>query len=250
MIKLPKNEKHTPKATPRVFLIWGKPMSGKSYLAERFESPLVINTEGNAESGSAPFLKLVIEKDPNEDLDKQITVDQLDELWPALRKDVQGYKTLIFDVADEIFSLFTAYVIKNYNDENKTKKVTDLSGIPYGKGYSDLNTIVNYFMLQCKSLNMNVVFTSWAIDITDDAGNTISKPSLKDKQYNTIAGNADLVIETKRIGTNYARRVTDRRKRYFEEHIDDTKILNILKNVTGALEKTSAKKPETQPTTK
>ena len=48
MIKLPVNEPKIADITPKSFLIWGESMSGKTYLAREFESPLIINTDGNA----------------------------------------------------------------------------------------------------------------------------------------------------------------------------------------------------------
>lgn len=48
-----------------------------------------------------------------------------------------------------------------------------------------------------------------------------------------VNGNSDLVIRTRRIGTNYSRSATDKRKQYDREQISDPKILRILENVPG-----------------
>lgn len=218
-------------------------MSGKSYLAERFESPLVINTEGNAESGTAPYVRLVLEKLPNVDY-PQLTIDEMSDFFEAIRSDTQGYKTLIFDVTDEIFDLFKAYTIKKYDAASKDK-VEVLSDVPFGKAHDFMNTMINNFMIQVKNLNKNIIFTSWSMSYTDEQGNDVTRPSLKEAQYKKVAGNADLVIETKKIGNNYIRRVTDRRKKYVREEIDDPKVLRILENVSGALDKSP--EPKKQP---
>ena len=56
---LPKNEPKQADVTPKNILIWGESMSGKTYLAKEFESPLIINTDGNATKITTPsvFIK-------------------------------------------------------------------------------------------------------------------------------------------------------------------------------------------------
>ena len=51
---LPKNEPKKADVTPKNILIWGESMSGKTYLAKEFESPLIINTDGNATKITTP----------------------------------------------------------------------------------------------------------------------------------------------------------------------------------------------------
>ena len=55
MISLPKVEKLKPKSQPHNFFIWGATMSGKSYFSSFFPNPLILNTDGNSEQGSAPL---------------------------------------------------------------------------------------------------------------------------------------------------------------------------------------------------
>ena len=54
MINLPKVQTLKPKSQPHNFFIWGATMSGKSYFSSFFPNPLILNTDGNSEQGSAP----------------------------------------------------------------------------------------------------------------------------------------------------------------------------------------------------
>ncbi|MTV35896.1 NTP-binding protein, partial [Streptococcus pneumoniae] len=43
--------------------MYGETMSGKSYLANEFPNPIVLNTDGNAEANTVPSIQLINEKD-------------------------------------------------------------------------------------------------------------------------------------------------------------------------------------------
>ena len=89
MIKLPVNELKTADVTPKNFLIWGESMSGKTYLAKQFESPLIINTDGNATKITTPSVFI-----------KNFT--EFKQVIEELEKGKHTYKTLIIDLIDDI----------------------------------------------------------------------------------------------------------------------------------------------------
>lgn len=75
--------------------------------------------------------------------------------------------------------------------------VKTIGDIEWGKGYGELNVVLQTFVMNLKALPMNVIFISREIDVIDDNSNvTESKPALKDKYYNIVNGNCDLVIRT------------------------------------------------------
>jgi hypothetical protein len=82
---------------------------------------------------------------------------------------------------------------------------------------------------------MNVIFISREIDVIDDNSNvTESKPALKDKYYNIVNGNCDLVIRTQKLGPNsYYRSVIDRRSAYEPENVTNKRILQLLESCHG-----------------
>lgn len=59
---LPANKPKNKDITPKVFFIWGQSMSGKTYLARQFPSPVIINTDGNAKKLTHQVLKYMTSK--------------------------------------------------------------------------------------------------------------------------------------------------------------------------------------------
>lgn len=226
---LPENKPHRPNSTPRNFFIYGKTMSGKSYLAERFPNPLFINTDGNSEMNQAPSIQVRNIKNSDGSLKSSI-IEQLDDIVTALQTEKHSYETVVVDVIDDIcVMLEQAICIEQDNAQS-------LSDIPYGKGYAMFNGMLQTFVMELKGLPLNVVYISRA----NTVGEGIKEhdvPSLKEKYYNIVNGNSDLVIYTQRIGKKYIRRVTDRRKHYVREEIKDQAILRILDNVNGVFDK-------------
>ena len=117
-------------------------------------------------------------------------------------------------------------------------KVETLGDVPYGKGYAQFNTVFQAFVTELKGLPMNTIYISRLMMLTDEAtGRTDERPSLKQKYYNVVNGNCDLVIETKRFGDRYIRMVKDRRIHYLKEDITDPTILRVLEHVNGVFDK-------------
>ena len=117
--------------------------------------------------------------------------------------------------------------------------VQALSDVPYGKGYSLFNAILQQFVMDLKALPMNVIFISREIEVTDEnSGRTELKPSLKTKYYNIVNGNCDLVIHTQKFGKDtYTRTITDRRTKYEAKNITDPRIKQLLESCDGMFEK-------------
>lgn len=227
VIQLPKDETLHPKSQPRNFFIWGATMSGKSYFASFFPHPLVLNTDGNSEQGTAPSIQIRNIRNQDGSL-KQSAIQQLDDVVTALQATDNTFQTLIVDVIDDICVMIEQAICLDNN-------VQALSDIPYGKGYAMFNTVLQQFVMDLKALPMNVIYISRELAITDEqTGSTEFKPSLKTKYYNIVNGNCDLVIHTQKFGKdNYTRTITDRRTKYQEENITDARIKKLLKSCDG-----------------
>ena len=226
---LPKNEPKPTIDTPRNFFIYGRTMAGKSYLAERFPNPLFLNTDGNAKQNKAPSIQLFNKRKPDGTADKTV-IEQLDEIMLALQTEKHGYETIVIDVVDDVALLIEQAVCLEAG-------VKALADIPYGKGYATFNGVFQGLVMELKMLPVNVIYVSRVEDHVEDDGTTKEVPSLKTKYYNVVNGNCDLVIHVQKIGSRHVRSVTDKRKDYYEKNIDDPKILQILKAITGALTK-------------
>lgn len=235
MFKLPENKPQVPKDTPRNFFIYGETMSGKSYLANEFPNPIVLNTDGNAEANSVPSIQLVNEKNGQGRITNSV-IKQLSEILLALQTQKHSYETVVIDVIDDVIEMIKIAVCDELTPSGKPR-IKSLSEIPYGKGYDFFNQAITELVIDLKALPMNVIYISRQISEYDDNGNaTKDKPSLKDKYVNLINGNSDLMIHTEKIGNNYNREVDRRRKAYYVDQVDDKEILKILSTVRGALD--------------
>ena len=239
MITLPKPEKLQPKSQPHNFFIWGKTMSGKSYFASFFPSPLILNTDGNSEQGSAPSIQIRNIRNTDGTL-KQSVIVQLDEIITALQTNNPGYQTVVVDVIDDICVMIEQAICLDAG-------VQALSAIPYGKGYAMFNTALQQFVMDLKALPLNVIYISRELSITDEnTGVTTYEQSLKTKYYNIVNGNCDVVIRTKKVGdgqnASYFREVKDLRTMYDPANITNKRVLQLLESCSGMFTKEQLEK--------
>lgn len=249
MFKLPENKPQVPKDTPRNYFIYGETMSGKSYLANEFPNPIVLNTDGNAEANSVPSIQLLNDKDKSGRIINSV-IKQLGEILLALQTQEHSYETVVIDVIDDVIEMIKIAVCDELTPQGKPR-LKSLSEIPYGKGYDFSNQAITELVIDLKALPMNVIYISRQISEYDDNGNaTKDKPSLKDKYVNLINGNSDLMIHTEKIGNNYNREVDRKRKTYYADQVDDKPILKILSTIRGAVEPPRKQQAATKPVTK
>lgn len=236
MLTLPKVATLKPKSQPHNFFIWGETMSGKSYFASYFPNPLVLNTDGNSEQGQAPSIQIRNIRDANGKL-QQSAIKQLDDIITALqvenpkRPPKEQFQTIVIDVIDDICVMIEQAICIN-------EGVQALSDIPWSKGYAMFNSALQQFVMDLKALPMNVIYISREISITDEKSNiTTYKQSLKDKYYNVINGNCDLVIRTSKVGAgqniHYMREVKAARTKYLPENITNKRVLDLLLTCEG-----------------
>lgn len=227
---LPENKSHQPHNTPRNFFIWGATMSGKSYLASQFPDSIVFSTDGNEKnSGTRPTVALKNYINAKGEITTSV-IDVLDKYILALRTEQNTFKTVVIDVIEDVTVLLEQAICA----ENGVKALSDIG---YGKGYAMFNSMLAELVMNLKALPMNVVYISREDTKTDENQNTLPVPALKQKYYNVVNGNCDLVIRTQHLGHSYLRTVTDIRRKYKQSEIDDPQILKILMAIPGALVK-------------
>ena len=231
MIQLPKDEPRKPQPEPHNFFIWGATMSGKSYFASFFPHPLSLNTDGNAKQGSVPDIQIRNIRGKDGKLTQSV-IEQLDGVITQLQTTPHTFKTILVDVIDDICVMLEQAICIDNN-------VQTLNDIPFGKGFSTFNSILQRFVMDLKALPMNVIYISRELIITDEKTNTSEAvPSLKTKYYNIVNGNCDLVIHTQKFGNDtYTRTVTDRRAKYKPENIKDARVRKLLETCNGMFEK-------------
>lgn len=205
-------------------------MSGKSYLASYFPDSIVFSTDGNEKnSGTRPTIALQNKVNAQGKITESV-IDILDKYILALRTEQHSFKTVVIDVIEDVTVLIEQAICMENN-------VKSLSDIPYGKGYSMFNSMLQELVIDLKALKMNVVYISREVTKTDSNDNPVPAPALKEKYYNVVNGNCDLVIRTQHLGSRYVQTVTDIRRKYKQSEIEDPHILRILSAIPGALVK-------------
>lgn len=217
---LPINKPKEKDITPKVFFIWGQSMSGKTYLARQFPSPVIINTDGNAKKVDTPSVEVH---------DFETFVSLLQEIEAGNH----DYKTIIIDLVDDIKTMVQNYVCEKYG-------VDDEGEVPYGKGYREVKTIWQKLMVRLNQLPYNVIFISHVVEISED-NRTIEKPSLEQKYYNMCMGRCDLSIKCRKVGKTYLQLCDSKRDNYHFEDVKDKDVLNILKNISNVFDLSTQK---------
>lgn len=207
---LPANKPKDKDITPKVFFIWGQSMSGKTYLARQFPSPLIINTDGNAKKVDTPSVEVY---------DFETFVKILQEI----EEGKHDFKTIIIDLVDDIKTMMERYVCK-------TLEAEDLADIGYGKGFSKAKSTWQKLMLRLNQLPYNVIFISHIVEISED-NQTIERPSLEQKYYNMCMGRCDMSIKCRKVGQTYLQLCDSKRDNYSEADVKDKDVKEILKGI-------------------
>lgn len=221
---LPKNEPTEVDLTPRVFVFRGAAMSGKTYQATRFPSPILINTDGNCKKVSTPSIYL-------NDSKFKTYKERLETLLGALKElneTETPYKTIIIDLAEDIDEICVKFVLEKYN----VKNLSDVKG--YATGYlerkNNFNAIVS--ILKTLSSKYYIVFITHTIQkVIEDKLETMSM--LKEDLYNNLTGQADLIVDCKKIGQTYMVKQNAYRNNYKDAEVQskcNKEILDIIKD--------------------
>lgn len=215
---LPANKSKDKDITPKLFFIWGQSMSGKTYLARQFPSPVILNTDGNAKKVNTPSVEIY---------DFETFMKVIEEIENGKHE----FKTIIIDLVDDIKTMLEKYVCEVESKKDK-KTYETLSDIGYGKGFSHAKMIWQRLMLRLNQLPYNVIFISHIVEITED-NQTIQRPSLEQKYYNMCMGRCDMSIKCRKVGQNYIQLCDNKRDNYIEADVKDKNVLEILKGITG-----------------
>jgi len=107
MATIPKNERRKAVAPKRrTMWIYGAPFSGKTTFADNAPNPLMLNTDGNAEYVTAPYVSIQDEIKVNGRITQrtmawQVAKDIIDEL----EKGGNGYQTIVIDLVNDFYEM-------------------------------------------------------------------------------------------------------------------------------------------------
>lgn len=214
---LPKNELKEVFRTPKMFLIWGQSMSGKTYLARQFPNPIMLNTDGNGAKIPEPTIEIK---------NFETFIEAIEEL----EKGEHTFETIVIDLIDDIATMMEDFICRKNSNPSKNINYTALAEIPYGKGFAERKAIWKALMMRLSQMKYNVIGISHVIERTEDDV-TIQQPSLEQVYLNMFKGRCDAYIKCTKIGKTYIQKCEERREQYVLSDIKDEKLNKALENV-------------------
>ena len=224
MSLLPKNEPTQIDLTPKMFVIGGPAMSGKTFNACKFPNPILINTDGNCSKVTTPSIYL---NDKTHKTYKE-KMELLFGVLKELNETTTTYQTIVIDLIEDIFDICEGYVLEKY-------KVDNLSKVPgYATGYTERKVNMQNVITALKTLTNKyyvVVITHTVDKVVDDKQVTMSM--LKEDFYILLEGKADAVVSCKKLGNTYITKMTKMRNNYKDAEVQKSvnkEIMEVIKD--------------------
>lgn len=191
---LPKNERRNIEVVEKkVIWLYGSPFSGKTFFANRFPDPLMLNTDGNIKFVDAPYIPI---KDKVEVQGRKTVRTFAWEIFKdvisELEKKDNDFKTIIVDLLEDTREMCRIYMYDSLDIQHESD-----SG--YGKGWDIikteyLSTMRRFFNLDYENLIV-ISHEDVSKDITKKNGQNITRiaPNIQDAVANKVAGMVDIV---------------------------------------------------------
>ena len=190
---LPENKRRSPDATKKkVIWVYGAPFSGKTFFANAFPDPLMLNTDGNIKFVDAPYIPIrdtvtVEGRITKRKLAYEVFTETVDEL----EKKQNTFKTIVVDLLEDVYEACRVFIC----DRQGWKHESDDSFRAWDMVRSEfLNTLKRLMNLDYENIIL-ISHEDRTRDLTRKGGDKISsiKPNLQDKVANKVAGMVDLV---------------------------------------------------------
>ena len=193
-MNLPKNERRKVETIDKkVLWIYGAPFSGKTYLANEFPDPLMLNTDGNIKFIDSPFIPIKdIVTVEGRMTKRQLAWEVFKDTITELEKKQNDFKTIVVDLVEDVYEYARYYIFEKHNIEHESD-----SG--FGKGWDLVKTEFLSTMKRLMNLDYeNIILISHedtSKDITKKSGDKLTsiKPNINDKCANKLAGMVDIV---------------------------------------------------------
>lgn len=188
MATLPKNERRKAEAPKkRTMWIYGAPFSGKTTFADNAPNPIMLNTDGNAEYVTAPYVSIQDEIKVNGRITQrtmawQILKDYIDEL----EKGGNTYQTVVLDLVNDAYEMCRLFMYDKLG-------ITHESDDSY-RAWDKVRT--EYLSTMRRLLHLpyeNIILLSHedsTKDLTKKSGDKITsiKPKMSEKVADSLAG--------------------------------------------------------------
>jgi len=193
MINLPSVSRRDLNAvTKRVIWLYGAPFSGKTWFANQFPNPLMLNTDGNIKFVDAPFIPIKDKVEINGRLTNRTFAWAIfKDVIAELEKGQNEFKTIIVDLTEDVYEACRLYM---YNQLGITHESDD--------SYRAWDKVRTEFLSVIRRLTNldyeNIILISHedtSRDLTRKTGDKVTaiKPNVQEKIANKLAGMVDIV---------------------------------------------------------
>jgi phage nucleotide-binding protein len=169
--------------------IYGLPFSGKTYLANEFETPLMLNTDGNFKQVDAPVVRII------DEVTQEGRITKRKYAWEVFQDTVtelekgSEFKTIIVDLLEDVYDACRIKVCVDNGWDHESDDSFKAYDIVRSEFLRTLKRLIN--------LDYNIVLISHedtSRDITKKTGDKITaiKPNLQEKLALKVAGMVDL----------------------------------------------------------
>lgn len=190
---LPENKRRDiQKIEKKVIWLYGSPFSGKTYLANQFPEPIMLNTDGNIRFVDAPYVAIKdIVKTEGRVTKKTLAWDVFKDSIGELEKKQNDFKTIVVDLLEDTYEHCRVYMY----DKLGITHESDDSFRAWDKVRSEfLNTLKRLMNLDYENIIL-ISHEDTSKDITKKGGDKVTsiKPNINDKCANKVAGMVDIV---------------------------------------------------------
>ena len=193
---LPSNERRDiKKIQKKKIWIFGDSFTGKTTLCDQSPDPLNLNTDGNIEFVSMPFVKIadritVEGRQTKTTFGWEVLKDAITELQKTAGQN--GFKTIIIDLVEDAYEMCRLYMYNKLGIEHESDdafRAWDKVRMEF------LSTMREFFNLPYENLVI-ISKEDKSRDITRKSGDKITqiKPNLQDKVSVKLAGMVDIVV--------------------------------------------------------
>lgn len=191
---LPKNERRNiEQIAKKVVWLYGLPFSGKTFFANKFPDPLMLNTDGNIKFVDAPYIRIkdeIIQKGRMQP-ERKFAWEVFKETIEELEKQDNSFKTIVVDLLEDVYEHCRIYMCNQMGISHES----DDSFKAWDKVRSEfLNTIKRLVNLDYENIIL-ISHEDTSKDIMKKGGDKITaiKPNMQDKVANKVAGMVDIV---------------------------------------------------------
>jgi phage nucleotide-binding protein len=193
-MNLPSSERRNiSETTKRKIWIYGAAFSGKTTMLDDAPNPLNLNTDGNIQFVTMPYMAIKDEVTVNGRMtNRKFAWEVFKDTLAELEKKQNDFKTIIIDLLEDTREMCRVYMYDNLGIQHESD-----SG--FGKGWDIikteyLSTMRRFFNLDYENLVV-VSHEDISKDITKKNGQNITRiaPNIQDAIANKIAGMVDIV---------------------------------------------------------